>query len=130
MWLNQKLSRDETAETPHTGMVTRVNGRLVDVSSHIRLADIPCISTFGAEGMPAVGDTVLVLPTIGGYACIGIQNERPLPEGEVRLTSPGGAELLLKADGSISLNGLIITKEGALLPKDNLRSAAAEEEKI
>ena len=116
MWLDQTLRRDEAAEAPHVGIVTRVSGRRVDVSSHIRLAGIPCVSGFRTEGMPAVGDAVLVLPANGGYFCIGTQREEALPEGELRLTSAGGAELLLKADGSIRLNGLTITKEGELIP--------------
>lgn len=116
MWLNQQLNQNSGAELPLTGKVTRVENGRVDVSSFTKLADVPCAAGFGLRGTPSVGDTALIVPANGGYYCIGMEQDAPLPEGETALVSSGGAEIRLCADGSIRLNGLVITRDGVLIP--------------
>lgn len=71
MWVSEQLNRCETAEPPHLGRVTRVDGGKVDVASHTRLCGVVCITGFGGGGLPAVGEEVLVLPGLEGWYCIG-----------------------------------------------------------
>ena len=77
---------------------------------------IPVFAPKGISYAPSEGDNLLILPVDGTDTCIGtLVYSAGLPAGELRLTSVGGAEIRLKNDGSITLNGLTITKEGAVL---------------
>ena len=55
------------------------------------------------------GEKVIMLPESG--VCMGCVNgaEKLLP-GEVRLFSAGGAQILLKADGTVVINGQVFPK--------------------
>ena len=113
MWLNERLSRPDEAELPFFATVTAREGNAVETSSHTRLANAPCVLPPGLSALPEPGDEVLMLPTADGYACLGVPAADA--DGGYTLSHPGGATIRLRADGSIELNGLLITREGALV---------------
>jgi len=75
--------------------------------------------TFAPRGiayMPSVGDNLLLLPIEGRDTCVGaLTNPTGLNPGELRLFSAGGASILLAANGNIHLNGVIITRNSAII---------------
>ena len=78
--------------------------------------ELPVFTPRGMYSRPCEEDRVLLLSTGGGEACAGVLcRTRELAPGEVCLFSDGGAEIVLKNNGDISLNGVIITKSGEIL---------------
>lgn len=58
------------------------------------------------------GERVMMLPESG--VCLGTVNTAAgLLPGEVRLFSVGGAEILLRADGAVVINGQVFSKREA-----------------
>ena len=52
----------------------------------------------------------------GEQVCIGVESDSSaVGYGEVKITSLSGAYIHLKNDGSIELNGLLISKEGKII---------------
>ena len=87
------------------------------------LRDAPRFGPYGYAARPPEGEQALLLPLGEGWICQGcLEGESSLQPGEIRLRSLGGAEILLQNSGEISLNGLIITKDGVLLPKEGSES--------
>lgn len=70
----------------------------------------------GIAYKPCVGDSVLLLPVQGADACAGaLTSSAGLSPGELRLSSSGGAQILLKQNGDIVLNGVTITSGGEII---------------
>ena len=64
-------------------------------------------------------DELLVVESERGEVCAGVRAELTgLQPGELRLGREGGACILLRQDGSILLNGLVITPAGTILPTE------------
>lgn len=77
---------------------------------------IPIFAPRGISYRPCEGDRLLMLNVDGAETCIGcISVCRDLKSGEVKIASAGGAYAHFKNNGEISLNGLIITKDGRLI---------------
>ena len=58
------------------------------------------------------GEKVVMLPESG--VCLGAVNDAGgLQPGEVRLFSSGGAEILLRADGAVVINGQVFPGKAA-----------------
>lgn len=54
----------------------------------------------------------------GAETCIGcISVCQDLKSGEIKIASAGGAQAHFKNNGEISLNGLIITKDGRIIER-------------
>lgn len=70
----------------------------------------------GVSYMPCTGDNLLILPVNGTDTCVGaLSSVSGLKPGELRLRSSGGAVILLRQNGDIQLNGVIITKDGEII---------------
>lgn len=77
----------------------------------------PVFAPRGIAYLPCEGDNVLLVPADGTEVCAGVlASSAGLRAGELRLTSSGGASILLDAEGGITLNGVYITKDGRILP--------------
>lgn len=114
MWINTALNQQTTTELPHVAKVISIEGGRISAQSHLQTINLPVMSPIGMTAMPQVGDEVVLLPNMdGSYYCVG-QLSTGIA-GEVRLSSPSGAEIALRADGSISLNGMIISKGGVVV---------------
>ena len=99
-------------ETAKPGVVT-TGGEVVHVKTDMERR-APMISVpFGMDVCMPQGERVLMMPESG--VCLGCVNDaRDLQPGEIRLFSAGGAEILLKADGTVEINGQVFPKaEGA-----------------
>lgn len=117
MWINETLSKNNFTEDAHVGVVTDVVNGLITVNSHTQIANVQVLNSFGICSMPCIGQEVLVLPTKSGeYICIGDASlNSSLSENETVISSQGGGYIKLKADSSVVINGLTITKDGKLI---------------
>lgn len=95
-------------ETARAGVVT-TGGEAVHVQTDLERRAPMIAVPFGMAVCMPQGARVLMLPESG--VCLGCVNdaENLLP-GEVRLFSAGGAEILLKADGTVEINGQVFSR--------------------
>jgi hypothetical protein len=71
---------------------------------------------YGYSFSAPVGESVLIINGSGGACCAGVRMaEKGLQQGEIEIESLGGAKIRLLNDGTISLNGLIISADGSIL---------------
>lgn len=106
MWLTQKLqTQTETAVTE--GEVSAKDELTVtDESVHVAPRQL---APYGYASLPPAGSrAVLVSGLCAGVAAV--QDSRLTP-GEVCLFSSGGAEILLKNDGSVVINGQVFERK-------------------
>lgn len=106
MWIQDQIGRTDAPQLPFLGTVTALHNGLADISAHTRLANAPCVSPFGIASLPRAGDTVLVLPVMDGYVCLGMLSAPAA--GELEIRNPAGAVIRLCTDGSIRLNDTLI----------------------
>lgn len=111
MWLMRHLAvnggkRENTADK---GMVALSGGESVNVHASGEHIGVPIVAPYGIAYVPPEGVDAVLLPSIGGCVCIGSPVEnKGLQTGEIMLYSAGGAELILKNDGTILANGKVI----------------------
>ncbi|MBC8570529.1 hypothetical protein [Zongyangia hominis] len=114
MWLSQNRSSAPAADT---GRVTLASGETQAVSGGAELRDAPSYAPYGYAARPPEGTPVLLLSTGLGQVSCGVQSQDGgLSPGEVVIRSAGGAEVRLKNDGTIWLNGAHITPGGQFVP--------------
>ncbi len=108
-----RYQENRTPLQPFVGTAEET-GEGISVSGLVRLKNCGAISPYGIYARPCRGDRVGAIPMEGyGYLYLGqVQDLTGLKEGEIRLISKGGAEIRLLENGEISLNGLMITKDG------------------
>ena len=88
------------------------------IVANTQLQGLPQFGTPGITYQPAEGEHVLLLTADGTQVVAGVlQPTTTTTPGELVLSSRGGATIQLRQDGSISLNGIVITKEGEILPR-------------
>ena len=76
---------------------------------------VPVYAPRGIAYRPREGDRLLLISADGVPVCVGaLSTTTNLLSGELMLYSEGGAEIILKNNGEISLNGLIITSDGRI----------------
>lgn len=97
------------------GRVTLAQGG-VSVLAGAEYRAVPLILPYGFVGVPPEGVDVALMTVGGVTGCAGvIAPAGDTPPGEVCLRSQGGAEIRLCNDGSIRLNGVTITRDGAVV---------------
>ncbi len=101
-----------------TAIVCNTYSSTISAVSDSLFTNIPIISIPGIEYIPQENSTVLIIPTDREVVCSGciIQNNPSLLPGELSFSSSGGATIKLCNDGSIILNGAIISSNGIFTP--------------
>jgi hypothetical protein len=106
---------------PKTAYVARVSYSESGGFGAVRDAerrDIPVFAPAGMRYRPREGDRALMLPGEGQELCAGVLCDASgLAPGELELTGPEGSSLRFLQNGDIALNGVIITKNGQLIPR-------------
>lgn len=100
MWLTRKLA-GEGGVRLHSGLVESESGFAVQGESRYDRPEM--LLPYGFSSLAEPGGRAVMLD---GY-CAGLSSapDQKLDPGEVRLYSAGGAEILLKRDGSVVING-------------------------
>lgn len=108
MWLTQKLAADGGVKL-RSGMVESEGA--FAVQSESRYDKPEQLFPYGFSSAAATGVQAVMLD---GY-CAGLANtpDSALLPGEVRLYSSGGAEIILKRDGRVLVNGQAFPPKGA-----------------
>lgn len=114
MWLAKMIGRNSASE-PILAAKTG-DSRLI---GDYEYGSIPFCAPYGIYSFPADGMDMAVFRMGEGDVCAGAVAPLPstLKKGELLITNEGGAFIRLCGDGSISLNGVTITKEGILIQK-------------
>lgn len=105
MWLTKKETA-EKAESVKTGVVTTGGGEISVCTELERRAPTVTVPYGMAVSVPQGTEAVMT-----GGVCLGVVNDAgTLLPGEVRLFSAGGAEIVLKLDGTVVINGQVLRK--------------------
>ncbi len=104
-------SEKERREQGKTGKVTSAGSSKVIVQGDGEYRGLRLAAPWGIEAIPPEGAKVLVLTE--SAMCLGaVLEESGLQPGELRLFSAGGAEICLKNNGDVVINGQIFAKQG------------------
>lgn len=106
MWLTrqfeQKTGAQVTSGEVSGGETLTVTGESVHIAPQLLLP-------YGFSSTPPSGNQAVLLN--GMCAGVAAVQDSRLEEGEVCLYSAGGAEILLKNDGTVVINGQVFAKE-------------------
>lgn len=109
-WISRRLD-GRTALGARTGVVT-TGGPALTVRTDMERRAPAVAVPFGMAVCVPQGEKVVMLPESG--VCLGAVNDAGgLQPGEVRLFSSGGAEILLRADGAVVINGQVFPGKAA-----------------
>lgn len=111
MWLMKQMAvnSEERYSAADKGMVALSGGGSVNVRASSEHIGVPVAAPYGIAYVPPEGADAVLLPAAGGSICIGSAvKDKGLEAGEIMLYSAGGAELILKNDGTILANGKVI----------------------
>ena len=106
MWLMNYITKNSiTAPKAEKGGV-KSSGNTVSVDSSEEHREIKCCVPYGFASVVPVGESAVVLPLANGEVSLGVLAKNvELDEGEVMLSSKGGASIVLKNDGRVLING-------------------------
>lgn len=115
MWLSKTIFQDTESEKPQNGSVTMSSSSNIEIGSTVMARNTDMYAPYGYCAIPPVGEEVLIVPASKGQAIMGIlSKENSLDSGEIRLRSKGGATIVLRNDGSVVINSMIIDKNGVI----------------
>lgn len=110
MWLLDYITKNSLKEAKSAkGDVTFSDADSVCVNSSLEHRNVPVVAPYGIYYNPPVGQQSVVLPVDGAFVSLGVVSNgtQSLSEGELKLCSKGGAEIVLKNDGTVLINGKV-----------------------
>lgn len=107
MWLSKQISDAcKPPKTAKAGKVTSTQDNLVTIQSEQEYRQIKNVAPFGIVSVPPVGTKVVITPTDEGFVYTGtLAQSAELEPGELMLYSKGGANIILKNNGQVLING-------------------------
>ena len=118
MWIHNQLRQDGGGKSAALAPLTFAEDGGFGAAGEREWREMPVFGP-GVAYQPREEDQLLALDSDGGTVCAGVRMDLTgLEPGELRLGWPGGACILLRKDGSILLNGAVITPQGELLPPE------------
>lgn len=116
MWISQRMMREKRVAEPQAGPVSLVGEGYLYAQGVREARDMPLFAPYGYAALPPEGEQAMMVPVGQDYVCLGVRTlAGELLPGEVTIASAGGAKIQLRNDGSVVINGLVITKDGELL---------------
>lgn len=114
MWLSRKFNKTETTPA-ETGVVTLSAKGLTEAAASMPSRNRDTFTPYGYSYCAPVGEEVLIVNGSSGTVFAGTKMSRPsLEQGEIKIASLGGASIILKNDGSVEINGLVIDRNGQI----------------
>lgn len=110
MWLLDYITKNSLKDAKSSkGDVTFSDADSVCVNSSLEHRNVSIVAPYGIHYNPPVGEQSVVIPVDGEFVSLGVvsQGAQSLSEGELRLCSKGGAEIVLKNDGTVVINGKV-----------------------
>ena len=110
MWISKQISNAcKLLKNAKIGKVTSTQGNTVTVQAEQEHREIKNAAPFGIISVPPVGAKAVVTPTEQGFIYTGVIGQiAELEPGELMLYSSGGANIVLKNDGQVLINGTSI----------------------
>lgn len=119
MWISKQIIKEGTQPPTECGTLTMNTNGSIEAASTGMERSIELYAPFGYKSSIPSGTNLLLSQGGGQQVCIGVKSDASMLNlGEIRIESPWGGFIYLKADGSVEINGLLITKEGKLIGKD------------
>ena len=118
MWLSKKLSKSVSADADtnaQLGSLTISSENMVAAGASSEVRNLEFYAPVGYSFSPSEGQNVLLLSCGSKTVCAGVlmQTDPELKSGEIKISSPGGAQVVLKNNGDIILNKYItVDKNG------------------
>lgn len=115
--MNNKYYKNDSVDMPTNAIVTSINQNKLQTSGDFTLNDVKILSLNGFVTNPNINDEVVLLPLKNGdYIALGnISNNTIDNDCEFLLQSKSGGKLKFLKDGSISMNGFRIGKDGDIM---------------
>lgn len=115
MWLSKMLSKNYSVQKAEKGNVTISENKNFETVSSVNSRNLNSYAPYGYAAVPPVGEEVILIPASDGQVALGTKCEASaLESGEIKITSLGGAEIILKNDGSVVINSMVIDKDGVI----------------
>lgn len=107
MWLTKKLGQEIAVKQAVTGTVTAADGGLkIQAETEYRNSESVC--PYGFYSVPPAGSKAVLLENLLLGVLTGEGKE--LQPGEICIRAKGGAEILLKNNGEVFINGTSFPK--------------------
>ena len=108
------LSKGKEADRAETGYVTMGRGDLIEAGATVNSRSIKSYLPYGYSSLVPKGEEVILVPSTDGNVALGTRaKSEELESGEIKISSKGGASIVLKNDGRVIINGsYIINSQG------------------
>lgn len=114
MWMSKRIVATSEKEVAEKGKVTLSDNQL-EAGATVTRRNIDSYAPYGYKSVPPVDEDVIMLESNDGAVVIGaLSKDEDIESGEVKISSLGGAYIILKNNGDIVLNGLVIDSRGVI----------------
>lgn len=114
MWMSKRIVATSEKEVAEKGKVTLSDNQL-EVGATVTRRNIDSYAPYGYKSVPPVDEDVIMLESNDGAIVLGaLSKDEDIESGEVKISSLGGAYIILKNNGDIVLNGLVIDSRGVI----------------
>lgn len=114
MWLSKRYSKKGGA-LAEEGTITVSSNGCSEATGTLQSRNTESYSPYGYSYCAPVGEQVLIVNSSSGAVSAGTKmKSSSLQQGEVALSSLGGASILLKNNGDVVINGVVISKKGQI----------------
>ena len=114
MWLSRKFGSRQK-ESAETGTVAIGGSSTIKTASTVLAENVQNYAPYGYSAFAPCGEEILLISSANGNAGAGTKmSDESINEGEISISSKGGARIVLKNDGSIQINGFVFTADGKI----------------
>lgn len=114
MWMSKRIAATSEKEVAEKGKVTLSDNQL-EAGATVTRRNIDSYAPYGYKSVPPVDEDVIMLESNDGAVVLGaLSKDEDIESGEVKISSLGGAYIILKNNGDIVLNGLVIDSRGVI----------------
>lgn len=114
MWMSKRIVATSEKEVAEKGKVTLSDNQL-EAGATVTRRNIDSYAPYGYKSIPPVDEDVIMLESNDGAVVLGaLSKDEDIESGEVKISSLGGAYIILKNNGDIVLNGLVIDSRGVI----------------
>lgn len=114
MWMSKRIVATSEKEVAEKGKVTLSDNQL-EAGATVTRRNIDSYAPYGYKSVPPVDEDVIMLESNDGAVVLGaLSKDKDIESGEVKISSLGGAYIILKNNGDIALNGLVIDSRGVI----------------
>ncbi|MBE6816905.1 MAG: hypothetical protein E7520_04290 [Ruminococcaceae bacterium] len=115
MWLSKRITREAADSRAQKGNITISGAERIEAMSSANAQRLGTYTPYGYTSSAPIGEEVIVLPSSDGEIALGTRcKAEQLDSGEVMISSLGGAKILLRNNGDVVINALVIDKNGVI----------------